>query len=69
MLHLPDHWRRYAWVLVSAALAGVSYWMFFRGGSGSHSLHKPSPVARREMRQSGPSTRTASPLIDTGRHE
>jgi hypothetical protein len=31
MMHLPDHWSRYAWMAVSAAIAGVSYWMFFTG--------------------------------------
>jgi hypothetical protein len=31
MLHAPDRWRRYAWIAVSAAIAGVSYWMFFSG--------------------------------------
>lgn len=31
MLQLPEHWRRYAWSAVSAALAGLSYWMFFSG--------------------------------------
>ncbi len=31
MSHLPDAWRRYAWIAVSAAIVGVSYWMFFRG--------------------------------------
>ena len=31
MLHFPDHWSRYVWIAVSAAIAGVSYWMFFAG--------------------------------------
>jgi hypothetical protein len=29
MFHLPGRWQRYAWIAVSVALAGVSYWMFF----------------------------------------
>jgi hypothetical protein len=31
MALLPDHWRRFAWIALSAAIAAVSYWMFFRG--------------------------------------
>jgi hypothetical protein len=37
MLQLPDPWRRYFWLGVSALIVGISYWMFFSGtGNGRH---------------------------------
>ena len=45
-MHLPDHWRRYAWIAVSAAIAGLSYWVFFSGSGEGHAHHATHPVGR-----------------------
>ena len=62
MLGLPDRWRRLGWIGASAAIAGVSYWLFFSGGGGSQD-YDTSPVSRGDIRLSVSSSGTISPLI------
>jgi EamA domain-containing membrane protein RarD len=45
MLQLPERWRRLAWIAVTVALAGVSYWMFFSGRAETPASHASSPPA------------------------
>jgi len=35
MAQLRSQWRVYAWIAVSAAIMGLSYWMFFTRGFGA----------------------------------
>lgn len=69
MSHLPDRWRRYAWIAVSAAIAAVSHWMFFSATGSGRPDHKASPIARRDIRPSVSPTGTISSLIDGQRPE
>lgn len=62
-LGFPDRWRRLGWVGASAAIAGVSYWLFFGGTGGGRQDYETSAVSRGDIRQSVSSSGTISPLI------
>jgi hypothetical protein len=36
MVYVPPQLRRVAWIAVSAAIIGFSYWLFFSGAAGGH---------------------------------
>src|ERR1700704_5595876 len=65
MSQLPDQWRRYVWLAVSAAIAGLSYWIFFNGAGAVHSDHRVRPITHRDIRPSVSATGAVFSIIHT----
>ena len=67
MSHLPDYWRRCAWLAVSAAIAGFSYWMFFTGAIAGHPERSASAAVHRDIRSIVPPAAATPSLTDAKR--
>lgn len=69
MSRLPDQWHRYVWLAVSAAIAALSYWMFFSGAGAVHPDRRSSPVTHRDSRPVDSPSGLASSVINPARRK